>query len=187
MDGEDKPAALLLATGAFMVLYGVVSAPMLWHEPAGAPMLLASAILAAGLAALSAVDLYQFRLPDLLTLPLLAIGLMVALGLGEDGAVLWHAVSAGIGFALLAGVAFLYKKVRGHPGLGLGDAKLLAASGAWLGAEALPTVLLWACGSALIGILIAAWRSGKLSARSRIPFGPFLAFGTWLVWVYGFE
>jgi leader peptidase (prepilin peptidase)/N-methyltransferase len=69
--------------------------------------------------------------------------------------------------------------------MGLGDAKLLAASGAWLGAEGLPGVLLWASGSALVGILIARWRGETLSASTRVPFGPFLAFGTWLVWVYG--
>jgi leader peptidase (prepilin peptidase)/N-methyltransferase len=97
----------------------------------------------------------------------------------------WQAASAATGFVLLAAAAVLYAKLRGEPGLGLGDAKLLAASGAWLGAQALPSVLLWACGSAILGLLLRAWRSGSLSGKSRVPFGPFLAFGTWLVWLYG--
>jgi leader peptidase (prepilin peptidase)/N-methyltransferase len=97
----------------------------------------------------------------------------------------WSVVSAGIAFLLLAGVGWAYRYVRGRAGLGLGDAKLLAASGAWLGAGALPTVLLWATGSALVWVLAAARRNAELSGASRLPFGPFLAFGTWLVWLYG--
>ena len=69
--------------------------------------------------------------------------------------------------------------------MGLGDAKLLAASGAWLGAGALPTVLLWATGSALVCVLVASRRNPALTGASRLPFGPFLAFGIWLVWLYG--
>ena len=79
----------------------------------------------------------------------------------------------------------LYSRVRGRDGLGLGDAKLFAASGAWLGLEGLPAVLLVACGAAIVALLVMAWRSQALSATTRIPFGPFLAFGTWIVWLYG--
>jgi prepilin signal peptidase PulO-like enzyme (type II secretory pathway) len=65
-----------------------------------------------------------------------------------------------IGFALLTGVAMLYSHVRGRDGLGLGDASIVA-------------------------LLVTAWRSQALSATTRIPFGPLLAFGTWIVWLYG--
>jgi leader peptidase (prepilin peptidase) / N-methyltransferase len=125
----------------------------------------------------------EYRLPDVLTLPLLSAGLLVSWWLGN--APLWWAVaSAVIGFALLAGVAMLYRHLRGRDGLGLGDAKLFAASGAWLSLEGLPAALLLACGAAIVGLLVSSWRSQELSATTRIPFGPFLTFGTWLVWVY---
>ena len=58
-------------------------------------------------------------------------------------------------------------------------------SGARLGAGALPTVLLWATCSALVCVLVASRRNGSLTGASRVPFGPFLGFGTWLAWLTG--
>jgi len=182
---SDVTTRFVLATLAFLVLYGALSAPLLWRSDTVALALLAASIFLAGvLAALSAVDLSFYRLPDVLTLPLIAVGLFVSSWTGA--APLWWAVaSAALGFFVLAGVAYVYQYVRGRAGLGLGDAKLLAASGAWLGAGALPTVLLWATGSALVCVLIASRRDDSLTGASRLPFGPFLSFGTWLVWLYG--
>ena len=171
-------------TLAFLLLYGALSAPLLWQPGAAPAPLAASVALAATLAALSAVDLDRYRLPDALTLPLTALGLGVAWWSGA-APVWWSALSAVLGFAGLASIAYAYRILRGRTGLGLGDAKLLAASGAWLGAEALPTVLLWATGPALVCVFIAHWRGSLLSATTRLPFGPFLAFATWLVWLYG--
>jgi leader peptidase (prepilin peptidase)/N-methyltransferase len=144
----------------------------------------ASIVLAVALAALSAIDLQSHRLPDVLTLPLIAAGLLVSLWIGGVPA-WWPLLSAALGFLLLAGIAFVYQHLRGRAGLGLGDAKLVAAAGAWLGAGALPTVLLWATGAALVCVLITFLRDPSLTRESRIPFGPFLGFGTWLVWLYG--
>jgi prepilin signal peptidase PulO-like enzyme (type II secretory pathway) len=79
----------------------------------------------------------------------------------------------------------VYRAWRGISGIGRGDAKLFAASGAWLGAHALPVVLLGACASALLVLLAAHMLGRRLEARTAIPFGPFLAFGTWLVWCLG--
>jgi prepilin signal peptidase PulO-like enzyme (type II secretory pathway) len=49
----------------------------------------------------------------------------------------------------------------------------------------LPTVLLWACVSALAVVLLAHALGRRVGARAAIPFGSFLAFGTWLVWCLG--
>jgi leader peptidase (prepilin peptidase)/N-methyltransferase len=169
---------------AFLALYGTLAAPILWHDatvPGGAAVTLLLAVI---LAACSAIDVHFYRLPDALTLPLAAVGILVSAATGWSP-LWWSAVSAGLGFFLLAGVGWAYQHVRGRAGLGLGDAKLLAASGAWLGAGALPTVLLWATGSALACVLVASRRNAELTGASRLPFGPFLAFGTWLVWLYG--
>ena len=176
--------ALLPAAAAFLALYALLAAPFLLQEGFEPELLLLSTILALFLAALSAIDLREYRLPDVLTLPLAALGL-IATPLVMEASPWWHAASAAIGFALMAGIALAYAKLRGQPGLGLGDAKLLAAAGAWLGAEALPSLLLWACGSAIVGMLIRGWRTGVLAPNTRIPFGPFLAFATWMVWLYG--
>jgi leader peptidase (prepilin peptidase)/N-methyltransferase len=183
-DGSWRVPALLPATGAFLALYALMAAPSLLQDGFEPRPLLLSTILSILLAVLSAIDLREYRLPDVLTLPLTGLGL-IATPLLLGASPWWQTASAAIGFALLASLSFLYAKWRGEPGLGLGDAKLLAASGAWLGAEALPSVLLWACGSAIVALLLRAWRSRSLSRKSRVPFGPFLAFGTWLVWLYG--
>jgi leader peptidase (prepilin peptidase)/N-methyltransferase len=174
----------LKATAAFLGLYALLAAPFALQEGFEVEGVLLSSVLALTLATLSAIDLHAYRLPDALTLPLTALGL-AATPLVMEASLWWQAASALLGFAVLAAVAFAYAKLRGRPGLGLGDAKLLAAAGAWLGMQALPSVLLLACGSALLGLLIRSWRTGSLSATSRVPFGPFLAFGTWLVWLYG--
>ena len=174
----------LKGTAAFLALYALLAAPFLLQEGFEFELLLLSSVLALALAVLSAIDLSTYRLPDLVTLPLTALGL-IATPLVLEASLWWQVASAVLGFALMAGLALVYTKLRGRPGLGLGDAKLLAAAGAWLGAEALPSVLLWACGSALLALLLRAWRTGALSAQARVAFGPFLAFGTWLVWLYG--
>jgi leader peptidase (prepilin peptidase) / N-methyltransferase len=174
----------LPATAGFLALYALLAAPFLFQEGLEWELLVLSGVLALALAVLSAIDLSTYRLPDLVTLPLAAFGL-VATPLLLEASPWWRIASAALGFALMSGAALLYTKLRGRPGLGLGDAKLLAAAGAWLGAEGLPSVLLWACGSAILALLLRAWRTGALSAEARVPFGPFLAFGTWLVWLYG--
>jgi leader peptidase (prepilin peptidase)/N-methyltransferase len=66
-------------------------------------------------------------------------------------------------------------------GLGLGDAKLFAAAGAWLSLEGLPSVMVWVSCAALVAILLRQ----PVEATTRAPFGPYLAFGFWVVWLYG--
>ncbi len=82
-------------------------------------------------------------------------------------------------------IGWLYHRYRGLDGLGLGDAKLFAAAGAWVGAEGLSTVLLMACGSALVAALVWQQFDKSMDGQTAIPFGPFLAFGFWVVWLYG--
>ena len=74
--------------------------------------------------------------------------------------------------------------LRGRDGVGEGDAKLLAASGAWLGAALLPQVILLAASTALAAALCLRLAGNRLSAGSALPFGPFLAFATWLLWLF---
>jgi leader peptidase (prepilin peptidase) / N-methyltransferase len=166
-----------------VVLYAA-PAWIAWQSTAISPsVVLASTILAAGLIALSEIDRKSFRLPDLITLPLLICGLIVAVMMGDG--IVWRMVSAGIGFSVIVLADQSYRVWRGVSGIGLGDAKLFAATGAWLGAEALPTVLLWACASALLVLLLLRAKGHRIASRTAIPFGSFLAFGTWLVWCLG--
>lgn len=122
------------------------------------------------LLALLMLDSDHHWLPDALTLPLLAAGLL--LGPGPLTARLWGAAIAG--GALLA-VALLYRLLRGREGLGLGDVKLAAALGAWIAPTLLPLLLL---GATLLGfalLLTARLRGERFTASTRLPFGACLA------------
>jgi leader peptidase (prepilin peptidase)/N-methyltransferase len=66
----------------------------------------------------------------------------------------------------------------------MGDAKLLAAIGAWLGLSLLPAALLLAACTGLVAAAGAALTGKRMSAATAIPFGPFLALSGWLLWLY---
>jgi leader peptidase (prepilin peptidase) / N-methyltransferase len=134
------------------------------------------------LLALGWIDLRSWLLPDALTLPLIIVGLAAGFIFDPDQLVN-RALGAALGYASLMTIAALYRVLRGREGLGGGDAKLLAASGAWLGAAALPQVILLAALSALAvaaGLRLAGIRLG---IHSALPFGSFLALASWVLWL----
>lgn len=146
-------------------------------------VLAASLILAAFLAAIVWFDARSFRIPDWLSLPLIALGLGAA-WLFRPEMIAWHLAGAAAGYLLIRGLGVLYLRMRGTDGIGLGDAKLLAAAGAWLGLAALPLVLLIASLAGLIAVYVLRWL-GRADARAPVPFGPFIALGIWVVWRFG--
>lgn len=136
------------------------------------------------LLALGWIDLRRLALPDPLTLPLIAAGLAAA-WLWQPEALADRAIGAAAGFALLWAIGALYWRLRGREGLGLGDAKLLAAAGAWVGASGLPSALFGAAAMALVAAGALRLAGRRLDRHSVLPFGPFLAAATWLVWLFG--
>ena len=158
----------------------------LWAALAGpvGGILAASLILGWALAVLAAIDLFSFRLPDALTLPLLLAGLAVSLLL-PDRPVPDHLAGAAVGWGALAGLAWAYRRVRGVDGLGLGDAKLLGAAGAWLGWTPLPSVLIIACLVAFIWVGARTLRGGGAAGHERLAFGAPLSLAVWIVWLHG--
>jgi len=176
--GEPIPRRYpALELGCLLVaLWGALVVP----GPAG----LLTAALGWWLLLIAVIDAERFWLPDRLTLPLAAAGLLAA-PLEGAGALADRALGAAIGFAGLAGLAWLYRRLRGREGLGGGDARLLAAAGAWTGWAGLPSVLVWAS-LAGFSVLAAALLTGRrLRGDDALPFGSFLALGIWLVWLYG--
>ncbi len=136
------------------------------------------------LLALGWIDLRCWLLPDALTLPLIIAGLAAAFLFNPDQ-LTDRAVGAALGYLTLTAIAALYRALRGREGLGGGDAKLLAASGAWLGAAALPQVILLAALSALAAAACLRLAGIRLGIHSALPFGPFLALATWVLWLLG--
>jgi leader peptidase (prepilin peptidase)/N-methyltransferase len=135
------------------------------------------------LLALGWIDLRTWLLPDALTLPLIIAGLAASFVFDPDQLVN-RALGAALGYASLMTVAALYRALRGREGLGGGDAKLLAASGAWLGAAGLPQVILLAALSALAAAACLRLAGVRLGIHSALPFGPFLALATWVLWLF---
>ena len=135
------------------------------------------------LIALACIDLDTHLLPDQITLPLLWGGLVTA---GVFGYVAPVDAMAGavVGYLALWMLYWAFRWATGREGMGHGDFKLLAAIGAWLGWQALPSVVLIASigGLAYAGIAILA---KAMRRQDPLPFGPFLAAGGWLALVFG--
>ena len=140
------------------------------------PLLIAGSFLLVSLIVLAIIDFRTFRLPDLITLPLLVIGLLFNFFWEPNFAPANSALIGSIlGFVFLWGLNLSYRLIKKQDGIGLGDAKLLATLGAWLGWQALPGILLLAALMGLIGGSI--WLRWQRQAISQaFPFGPFLAF-----------
>ena len=148
---------------------------------AGVPALL-TALLGWWLLLLAAIDLEHLWLPDRLTLPLLPLGLLTA-WLGYGPSLTDGVIGAGVGYVVLALIAFAYRQLRGREGLGGGDPKLLAAVGAWLGWQQLPLVLVGA-GFIGFGAIGLKWLNGEsVAAADRLPLGTLMALAAWPLWL----
>lgn len=133
-------------------------------------------LLGAALIYLAYIDLRTFRLPDVITLPLIILGICFNVLSDPAFAVPINAVLGAIfGYAFLWLINYFYRVVKKQDGIGMGDAKLLAALGAWFGWHALPVILFIAALSGLIGGMIWLYWN-KQDRQKAFPFGPFLAF-----------
>jgi len=169
--------------GAFALASAAVGAwAALSRDTVSATLL--TAVLGWMLLLIAVVDAEHFWLPDQLTLPLAAAGLGAAI-LPNGTGLLNAALGAGLGFAGLWLLAFVYHRTRGRDGLGGGDPFLLAAGGAWVGWIGLPSVLLWAAASGLSLVLARALMKKPLAADDKLAFGVFLAIGIWMTWQFG--
>jgi leader peptidase (prepilin peptidase)/N-methyltransferase len=155
------------------------------------PLIVAGWVLVSWLLPLVLIDLDHLWLPEPLCRFGLVLGLLFTVGLG------WmqgpgvarellgqHLLAAGLGLVGFEAVSAIAQKVMGRPALGLGDAKLAALLGAWLGLTGLGVaVALAVLAGAIIGVL--GRLSGRLGRNQPLPFGPFLAAGGLAVWLGG--
>jgi leader peptidase (prepilin peptidase)/N-methyltransferase len=144
-----------------------------WVTPAG-PLLAARLVFVVMLIALFGIDLHHQILPNVITLPGIVIGLAFS-AIGPPGwrdSLIGIALGGGILYAIAAG----YYAVRREEGLGMGDVKMLAMIGAFLGWKAvLVTLILSSFAGALIGLGMIALSRGTM--RLALPFGTFLSLG----------
>ena len=156
-----------LITGALFVI-------VVWQTPVG-PLLFSRLILVSILIALFGIDLEHQILPNSITLPGVAIGLLLSL-IAPPG---WKDALLGalLGAGVLYGIAAAYYWWRREEGMGMGDVKMLAMIGAFLGWKAvLVTLVLSSFSGALIGVILLSAQRGGM--KFALPFGTFLAIGT---------
>ena len=157
----------------------VVTLAVFGMTPAG----YAAVLLTWCLIPLALIDADTYYLPDTLTLPLIWAGLLLntqSVLVSLDSAV-WGAVA---GYLSLWSVYWLFKLATRKEGMGYGDFKLLAALGAWLGWQSLPSIIiLSAFVGAAFGLTLIAF-AGRDRTRP-IPFGPYLAAAGWIALLWG--
>jgi leader peptidase (prepilin peptidase)/N-methyltransferase len=145
-------------------------------------LLAARLIFGCALIVLFAIDLEHHLLPNAITLPGIVVGFVFSL-FTEPG---WLASLIGIlvGGGILYATAEAYYRIRGEEGLGMGDVKMLAMVGAFLGWQLTVVTLMLAslAGSVIGGALILLQRGGM---KTALPFGTFLAVGAALAATVG--
>ena len=136
---------------------------------------LAAALLLSLLLALAVIDFDHLLLPDKLTLPGLGLGLAAQLAL-PAGSLASGLAGALVGAGFLLAVAGAWELARGAEGMGLGDVKMLAMIGAFLGiGGVVVTLVVGTLVGSIIGLTLIA--AGRVDMGSKLPFGVFLAVG----------
>lgn len=153
-----------------------------WWQPYD-PVLLAHHLLfTALLVVLFGTDYDVQRLPDVITLPGIVVGVLLALV--TPPGVMAALAGAALGAGVLLFVRWGWKRLTGVDGMGLGDVKMLAMIGAFLGWQQVGVVLFLATlTGALLGIALAAGR--RRSLQTRLPFGTFLAAAAYIASLWG--
>jgi leader peptidase (prepilin peptidase)/N-methyltransferase len=146
------------------------------------PLLLVRLAFASALIVLFMIDLQHQILPNSITLPGIVAGFAASWFLPPG----WMSSLIGIaaGGGVLYAIAEAYYRVRGHEGLGMGDVKMLAMIGAFLGWPLMIlTLVLASFAGSLVGVALMA--SGRGGMKAALPFGTFLALGAIVAAVAG--
>jgi leader peptidase (prepilin peptidase)/N-methyltransferase len=146
------------------------------------PLLAVRLLFACAMIVLFAIDLRHYILPNVITLPGIAAGFVFSFFLPPG----WLASLIGLlaGGGLLFAIAEAYYRLRGVEGLGMGDVKMLAMIGAFLGWKLmLVTLVLASFAGSLLGV--GMMLMGRGGMKAALPFGTFLAVGALAAAVVG--
>jgi leader peptidase (prepilin peptidase)/N-methyltransferase len=152
-----------VATG----LLFAVTALVLRHEPA---QLVLGLVFVATLAAITLTDLELRLIPNKILLVSALAGVALAAGL-DPSSLPERAIAAAAAGGLLFAVALAYPR-----GMGMGDVKLAAVMGLYLGRSVAPALLIGFAAGSIFGLALIA-RHGAAARKQAVPFGPFLALG----------
>ena len=163
--------ALELGLGAAFLATVLV----LWDDPA---QLALGLVFVATLAAITLTDLEQRIIPNRILLVSAVIGIAIAAA-ADPGSLPERALSAFGAGGLLLLTALVYPK-----GMGMGDVKLAALMGLYLGSAVAPALLIGFLVGALVGVGLIL-REGAAARKRGVPFGPFLALGGFIALLLG--
>tara|TARA_B100001027_G_scaffold213973_1_gene185443 strand:+ start:356 stop:952 length:597 start_codon:yes stop_codon:yes gene_type:complete len=126
------------------------------------------------------IDLKHFIIPNELTYPLIALGFLKTFIIKTNFFIFPNYVDSIIGgvagYSIIWLIIYLYKRFKNIEGMGLGDAKLLAAIGFWFGWICLPFILFFSSFIALL-IHIPSLVNKTKDLKTKIPFGPYIILG----------
>jgi leader peptidase (prepilin peptidase)/N-methyltransferase len=150
-----------------LAILWVSTVAVLWDDPTEVALGL---VFTATLLAVTLTDLERRVIPNKILLVAAVLGVLIA-AVGDPGSLPERAIAA----AAAGGVLFLV--VLAYPkGMGLGDVKLTAVMGLYLGRNVAPAVLVALLAGSIVGLTMIA-RQGAAARKQAIPFGPFLALG----------
>lgn len=155
-------------------------AAALWIHAGFSLLFAVQFVFLAGLVAVTFIDIDHKIIPDFLSIG----GIFIGFGSSFFTHLGWWSSLCGIalGGGSLLFVSLAYFALTRREGMGMGDVKLLAAIGAFLGWQSIPfTIFVASLAGSAIGIAL----SGKSGLKFAIPFGPFLAFGATLYLFFG--
>lgn len=169
------------------LLMGILAVALYWRFGLGLAFI-SFFVFCAGLVVISFIDIDVRIVPNGISLPGIVIGLLFSLlaayVIPDPVSVIPTPLSALLGVLIgggfLLATALIYEKLRGQEGMGMGDVKLLAMIGAFLGGEAIfLTLFLASLTGAVVGLASGGGRYAK------IPFGPFLCSGAVIYLFFG--
>jgi len=153
---------------------GAMFALAWWYYGPGL-VLAARLVFGCALLVLFAIDLEHHLLPNAITLPGIIVGFVLSAASGEPG---WidSLIGIALGGGMLFAIAEIYYRVRKEEGLGMGDVKMLAMIGAFVGWKlTLLTLMFASLSGTIVGLALIVSKRGSM--KYALPFGTFLALG----------
>jgi leader peptidase (prepilin peptidase)/N-methyltransferase len=164
--GDRISARYPLTEAGLAVLYVAVVA-VFWGD---ATEIALGLVFVTMLMAITLTDLHRRIIPNKVLLVAGAAAVIIV-AIGDPGSFPERAIAAAA-----AGGAFFLAALAYPRGMGLGDVKLAAVMGLFLGRNVAPALIVALLAGSLVGIAIIA-RDGAAARKRALPFGPFLAFG----------
>jgi leader peptidase (prepilin peptidase)/N-methyltransferase len=132
----------------------------------------------------SLIDIQYFIIADI---PLYTLFLLMFLyfTIDQPDQLMPHLYATFIGYFMITFIRLIYKHLRKVDAIGIGDAKLYAFAGFCLGYNNLASTMIAAVFSAIISSFIALKNGHLKNIKEPVPFGPHLALGIWIIWVFG--